>query len=211
MTSIMLAVAGSAAGALVVVWKGGDDPRRLILPAIAIWGLAVVFMHWNPPRFRVPDRPYWRLEWMVPFWSYFFSRSLADLADVLGQVFFFMPLGTLLAARTNRQSFLGSLVIGFALGLAIEFGQAFIPSRTADISDAISAAAGTGLGLFLVRWGEYMHKLDGSDALSRRPPYRLGTMIARRKRPAGRIGRLCSRGILEFRIAWHANFWIVHA
>ena len=92
-TSIMLAAAGSALGAAVLVWRRDVDPRRLIAPAIAIWCLAVIFTHWNPPRFTHPERPYWRLERVVPFWSYFLGRTLADLADVVGQVLIYMPLG----------------------------------------------------------------------------------------------------------------------
>ncbi len=37
-------------------------------------------------------------KWFVPFWSYFGSRTLEDLADVIGQAMVFMPLGALLAA-----------------------------------------------------------------------------------------------------------------
>ena len=47
-------------------------------------------------------------------------------------------------------------MIGFLLGLVIEVGQAFIPGRTADISDAISAAGGTALGLVLLALGEHI-------------------------------------------------------
>ncbi len=151
----MLALFGSASGAAVVVLSRELDPHRLITPAIAIWWLAVIFTLWNPPRFTLPEPPYWNLAMVVPFWSYFFSRTIADLADVIGQVLIFMPLGALLAARTNRQSFGGALLIGLSLGVLFEFGQAFIPGRTADISDALSAAAGTAAGLMLWRWGEW--------------------------------------------------------
>ena len=154
-TSLVLALLGSAAGAAMVLRSRGDDPKHLIGPAIAIWCLAVFFAVWNPPRITWPEPPYLRLERVIPFWSYFFSRTLADLADVIGQVLIFIPLGALLAARTNRQSFAGVLMIGLSLGVVIEVGQAFLPGRTADISDAISAAAGTALGLALWRWGEW--------------------------------------------------------
>jgi glycopeptide antibiotics resistance protein len=154
-TSLVLALLGSAAGAAMVLRSRGDDPKRLIGPAVAIWWLAVFFAVWNPPRITWPEPPYLRLERVIPFWSYFFSRTLADLADVIGQVLIFIPLGALLAARTNRQSFAGVLMIGLSLGVVIEVGQAFLPGRTADISDAISAAAGTALGLALWRWGEW--------------------------------------------------------
>jgi VanZ family protein len=155
-TSIALAFFGSASGAAVVARSRDLDPFRLIAPAIAIWGLAVSFTLWNPPRFTHPEPPYWRLERVVPFWSYFYSRTMADLADVIGQVVIFMPLGVLLAARPNRQSFAGAVLIGFALGVVFEFGQAFLPGRAADISDAISAAGGTAAGLALWRFGQWM-------------------------------------------------------
>jgi glycopeptide antibiotics resistance protein len=154
LTSVVLAVLGSAAGATAIVRFRDQHPRRLIIPALAIWWLAVMFTFWNPPGFSRPQPPYWRLERVVPFWAYFFSRSLFDVADVLGQVVIFMPLGALLAARTHRQRLWGALLIGFALGALIEVGQVFLPGRTADISDAISASAGTAAGLALWRWGE---------------------------------------------------------
>ena len=91
---------------------------------------------------------------IVPFWSYIDSRTLEDLADVLGQVMMFMPLGALLAARTWRHSFLGAILIAFVVGAILEFGQVFLPDRSTDVSDAISAAIGSGFGFALWRWGE---------------------------------------------------------
>ena len=80
---------------------------------------------------------------------------MADLADVISQVLIFMPLGALLAARTHRQSLVGALIFGFCFGAVLEIGQAYIPDRSADISDAISAAAGAVTGWALWRWGEW--------------------------------------------------------
>jgi glycopeptide antibiotics resistance protein len=155
MTSVALAVLGSVLGSVLVAGFGDRDARRWINPAISIWGLAVVLAAWAPPRFTWPVPPFWRLEMVVPFWSYFDSRSLADLADVVQEVLIFLPLGALLAARSWRQSFLGAVLTGLALGVVLEFGQVFLPSRSADVTDALSAAAGTGLGLALWRWGEW--------------------------------------------------------
>jgi glycopeptide antibiotics resistance protein len=124
------------------------------VPALLIWGLATSLAAWNPPRFTWPGRPVLRPETIVPFLSYFYSRTLEDLADVVGQAAIFLPLGAMLAARSWRQSFLSAVLIGFGFGVVLEFGQVFLPDRTADVSDAISAAAGTGLGLALWRWGE---------------------------------------------------------
>jgi glycopeptide antibiotics resistance protein len=156
MTSIVLALLGSAAGAAVVMRLGESDARRFIEPAIAIWFVAALCALWNPPQFGLPEPPYWRMERVVPFWSYFFSRGLADLADVIGQVLIFIPLGALLAARTNRQTFVWTAVIGLLLGVVVETGQAFLPGRTADISDAISAAGGAAVGFAVWRSCEWM-------------------------------------------------------
>jgi glycopeptide antibiotics resistance protein len=111
---------------------------------------------------------------IVPFWSYFGSRSLGDLTDVTGQAAIFVPLGALLAARAWRQSFPGAIAIGFGLGVVLEIGQVFLPDRSADVSDAISAAAGTGLGLALWRWGEYAR--NSSMGVTR---YRVGRRVGR--------------------------------
>ena len=83
---------------------------------------------------------------LVPFWSYFGGRTLEDLTDVIGQAMVFLPLGALLAAHSWRQTFMGTILVGFGAGVLLESGQVFLPDRTADISDAISAAAGAGLG-----------------------------------------------------------------
>jgi VanZ family protein len=92
---------------------------------------------------------------IVPFWSYFDSRTFADLADLIGQVLYFVPLGALLAAHSWRQSFAGAVLYGLAIGAGLELGQVFIPGRSADVTDVISSGAGAGLGLALWRWGEW--------------------------------------------------------
>jgi VanZ family protein len=154
LTSVLLAAVGSALGATIVIRLRAVESRHWTVPALLIWGVAIILVTWNPPRFTWPAPPFLRAERFVPFWSYFDSRSLEDLTDVVGQAIVFMPLGALLAARSWRQSFLSAILIGFGLGVILEFGQVFLPTRTADVSDAISAAAGAGLGLALWRWGE---------------------------------------------------------
>jgi len=172
MTSVALAVLGSAVGAAAVARSADGDARRWITPALFCWGLAVVMAAWDPPRFTWPVPPFWRLEMVVPFWSYFGSRSLADLADLVKQVLVFVPLGVLLAARSWRQSLPGAVLIGLALGAVLEFGQVFLPSRTPDVTDALSSAAGAGLGLTLWRWGEWVR--TSSMGVAR---YRVGPRV----------------------------------
>jgi glycopeptide antibiotics resistance protein len=155
LSSVVIALMGSMTGAIIVERTGNQDPKRLIIPAISIWAVAVILALWNPPRFSWSAPSYLQSGVFIPFWSYFNSRSLADLADVISQVLIFMPLGALLAARTHRQSLVGALIVGFFFGVVLEIGQAFIPDRSADISDAISAGAGAVAGWALWRWGEW--------------------------------------------------------
>jgi glycopeptide antibiotics resistance protein len=154
-SSVVIALMGSIVGAIIVERAGHRDPKRLIIPAIAIWIVAVILALWNPPRFSWSAPSRLQPGVFIPFWSYFGSRSLADLADVISQVLIFMPLGALLAARTHRQSLVGALIAGFFFGVFLEIGQAFILDRSADISDAISAGAGAVAGWALWRWGEW--------------------------------------------------------
>jgi VanZ family protein len=153
-TSVALAVVGSFLGATTVTRSAPRDPRRWIIPALALWGVATLLGAWSPLRFAWPSPPYWQTAMLVPFWSYFGSRNLEDLTDVIGQAMIFAPLGALLAAHSSRQTCLATFLFGLGLGLLLESGQVFLPDRSADMSDAISAAAGAGLGLALWRWGE---------------------------------------------------------
>ena len=155
LTSVALSLVGSALGALTVLRSAIQDPRRWIVPALIIWCVATVLAAWSPLRFAWPNPPFWRTEMLVPFWSYFGGRTLEDLTDVIGQAMVFLPLGALLAAHSWRQTFMGTVLVGFGAGVLLESGQVFLPDRTADISDAISAAAGAGLGWALWRWGEF--------------------------------------------------------
>jgi glycopeptide antibiotics resistance protein len=157
-TSVVLALLGSALGAGAVLRSPPREARGWIPHALLIWGVGVGLALWCPPRFTWPEPPYLSPDRVVPFWSYFDSRTLEDLADVIGQVALFVPLGVLLAARSWRCSFVRAAVIGFGLGVVFEIGQVFLPDRTPDISDAISAAAGAGVGVVVWRWGESVQR-----------------------------------------------------
>jgi glycopeptide antibiotics resistance protein len=91
---------------------------------------------------------------------------------VIDQVLIFIPLGALLAAGSRRRSILQAAVIGFTVGLILEVGQLFLPERTAELTDALSASVGAGLGLALLRWGESVRDPTSSLGVTR---YRVGS------------------------------------
>ena len=130
------------------------DARRWIVPALLIWGLATLLAAWNPPRFTWPDPPFLRPEMIVPFWSYFDSRTLEDLTDVVGQAVIFLPLGALLAARSWRQSFLSAVLIGFGFGAGARSRPGFPagPNGRCERCDLGGRRRRAGSGLW--RWGE---------------------------------------------------------
>jgi VanZ family protein len=174
LTSVLLALLGSTLGASLMMRGARVEVHRWTIPALIVWGIAVTLAAWSPGRFVWPDR--WELQpaMYVPFWSYFGSRTLEDLTDVVGQTVLFLPLGAILAVRSFRWSFPSVVLIGLAMGAILEVGQAFLPARSPDVSDAISAAAGAGFGLALWRFGESAR--TSSQGATR---YRVGASSAR--------------------------------
>jgi VanZ family protein len=175
LTSVVLALLGSAFGASIVEHFTPGSARGWITPALVIWGLVVAISAWTPPNFTWPEPPFLRPERVVPFWSYYVRTNVEDLADLIGQVLAFLPLGALLAARSWRQSVAGTVLIGLGCGLLLEFGQIFLPDRTAELTDVLSAAVGAGLGAALWRWGERLRTL--SQGVAR---YRVGLHAGRK-------------------------------
>jgi VanZ family protein len=175
MTSVVLALLGSAVGASVVGRSASGSARRWILPALGIWGAIVALSALTPPDFAWPDPPLLRPERFVPFWSYYNRTSVADLADLLGQVLSFVPAGALLAAHSARRSLAGAALIGLGCGAVLEFGQIFLPGRTAELTDVLASAVGAGMGWGLWRWGESLR--SSSQGVAR---YRVGAGAGRR-------------------------------
>ena len=175
MTSVVLALLGAAVGASVVGRSASRAARRWITPALWIWVCIVALSAWTPPSFAWARPPSVRPEWFVPFWSYYERTSVEDLADLLGQVLAFVPLGALLAARSSRRSVAGAALIGLGCGLVLELGQIFLPARTAEVTDVLAAAVGASLGTALWRWGESLR--SSSQGVAR---YRVGARAGRR-------------------------------
>jgi VanZ family protein len=96
-------------------------------------------------RFRLVSCLVWCLSWpaiavllLTPLPFGFISRS-----DLLGHVLLFavMTVAVVTFARSRAQIITLALV-SVAYGIALEFGQAYVPGRTFDAADAIANALG---------------------------------------------------------------------
>ena len=54
MTSVVMALIGSAAGAAVVSWSTQRTPRQWAGPALVVWVLVVTLAAWTPPHLAAP-------------------------------------------------------------------------------------------------------------------------------------------------------------
>ena len=130
------------------------------------------------PRFRLSALILWCLSWPgialllltpLPF-------KLIARTDLLGHflLFFTMTLAIVTFARSKGQIILLSLItIGY--GVALEFGQAYVPNRLFDIADAIANGIGGIAGclaalILLEYWVKpaSLSENDPSDGLKRR-------------------------------------------
>jgi glycopeptide antibiotics resistance protein len=161
MTSVLLALIGSAAGAIAVAGSPRRDPRRWTGPALLIWGIIVLLAAWTPPVMASPSAWSLRPSQLVPFWIYYERTDVFALSDVFNQALSFVPLGALLAARGARGSVRRAVLLGLGVGLVLEAGQLALADRTADITDALSAAAGAALGARLWGWGAAIRGEEG--------------------------------------------------
>ncbi len=153
-TSVVWSLAGSLSGAMIVGRSGAADSRRWLGPAMALWFIIGMIEAWTPPNFAWPETHVLTPERLVPFLQYYRRTDIYALADLSSQTMFFVPLGALLAARFQRISAWVCVGIGLLLGVVLEVGQLFIVDRTSEITDALSAGLGAGLGFELWRWGE---------------------------------------------------------
>ncbi len=103
-------------------------------------------------RFRIISCLVWCLSWpaiavalLSPLPFGFISRS-----DLLGHVLLFgvMTASVIAFARTQKQ-IIALALLATAYGIALEFGQAYVPNRTFDAADAIANTLGGITGCFI--------------------------------------------------------------
>jgi VanZ family protein len=77
MSTVVVALAGSTAGAALVVRAGSLDARHWIAPALYVWGALAILTYWTPPNFAWPATAFFGPERLVPFWSYYVRTDAA--------------------------------------------------------------------------------------------------------------------------------------
>jgi VanZ family protein len=153
-TSVVCAVAGAATGATCVDRVPWLTPRRWVVPALLVWGLGVVLSAWGPSdvAHAEPSSPGW--DSLVPFLAYYRRTDVYALADIMDQTIRFVTVGALVAAFSVRSSVWHAAATGMGVAAVAEFGQLFVPGRTLDITDVLSAGAGAAMGWVCWRWAE---------------------------------------------------------
>ncbi len=132
------------------------------------------------PRFRLVSCLVWCLSWpaiaialLTPLPFAFVSRS-----DLLGHLLLFAVMTvTIVAFARTRTQIIALALLSIAYGVALEFGQAYVPNRTFDAADAIANALGgiTGCLIALV----LLNRLVSRHARTRRstPPARRSSSV----------------------------------
>jgi len=124
---------------------------------------------------RVPER-FEVLRWDVLSFPPRVSplRSSRFRRDILLNLLGFIPLGALLMVYGNerfrrrrwppRRRFLWSLGVGISISLAIELGQAMLPTRISSVLDLLLNGLGTAIGAGLVAWWQSSSEAGGAAA-----------------------------------------------
>lgn len=123
-------------------------------------------------RFRIASCVIWCLSWPaiavllltpLPF-------GLVSRSDLLGHFLLFAVMTTAVVtfARSRKQIIALAVLTG-VYGVALEFAQAYVPSRTFDAADAIANAVGgiAGCVLALILLERLVHKLTETAFESR--------------------------------------------
>lgn len=162
----VVAMLGSAAGGIAYFFPGFHlRPRLWTLAGASMVFLSAASRAWYPYGFHGP----WSGFHWVPFQAYYEHTSFRALGDFIESAMLYFPLGFLLAyfhpgARMAAAGALGSA----ALAAIVEFAQAFVPGRYADITDVLGAVLGGFAGALALTRGwpafrEYMARNDDTQ------------------------------------------------
>jgi glycopeptide antibiotics resistance protein len=96
----------------------------------------------------------WQSFGLMPFWDIARGR-IHSLPDMMSNVLLTIPMGffgfTWFGRNGKKQTIAKWFVLGIGLGLLVELLQLSVPSRTADITDALNNGIGALLGALVAR------------------------------------------------------------
>jgi VanZ family protein len=170
-TDLITGGAGVAVGALIVTtilrrdMSVAEQPRlepsiRLARIGTIVWIGILASYHWNPFDFttaRAQVIAGMHSFFAAPFSSYYEGSEFHALTEAVRKALLALPLGALLrlslgisaSDRRGRLKAFAAGASGFCVLVAIEFGQVFLPTRVADITDAMFGELGLLVGLWL--------------------------------------------------------------
>lgn len=164
MTSVLIALVGSAVGAAVVGLRAQRTARAWVGPALAVWMVVVALGAWTPFRLAAPGSRTLHAWQLLPFWVYYERCDMYAVSDLLNQIMSFIPLGVLLAVQGPPPALRRALVAGLVIGFVLEAGQFGLAERTAEITDVLSAGAGAFLGALLWQWAAALRTTSAGHA-----------------------------------------------
>ena len=144
----------------------GSDAANGIVRSVAWWGatvlwtIVIIAVFWYPFDFHFSQAiaaQHLPNMFRVPFYSYYYGSEFRAATEFLHKIGFFLPLGVLLGYGVShiRDYFWRPIAGGFAIftiglfAIVIEFGQMFLPTKNADITDLILELSGGLAGYFV--------------------------------------------------------------
>jgi hypothetical protein len=146
-----------------VGWQAGLCAAAAVLYSVAVCGLLWYPFDWTDLPARHPDA--WATLFKIPFYSHYRSTEFRALSNLVVRSSLFGVVGFLwaraLAGPCQASSKINSdgtscfpvvmhfvVLISILLGLFIEVGQIFLPSKTADWTDIFVGALAAALGCY---------------------------------------------------------------
>lgn len=221
-TDILLAVIGALIGGLLIGKGHGlletfADARRGLWSALWLaWVLLVLGVFWFPydfdPSLATADAA-WTALTRTPFLMLYQDTEFQAVNELLRKIGFFLPVGMLWALRFSDATekagqsgrYIGGVLIVLMLPLLVEGGQLFIPSKYADLTDAVLEATGCLLGLLLVHWVRKGHPHSASRVTAPEPSIQAthtppARPITRTPPPVSRISHLTTFIVLTLAV-----------
>jgi len=146
-TDIVTALMGSGIG-LQLVSHSGQALRNqialikpLLIGAFIAWSFIIAAVFWYPYHFDwTLGLTAWTASFFkLPFYSYYYGTEYRAITEVFHKTLFFFPLGALaglypLNKKSDKIPALILALIGL-IAFMVEFGQAFLPQKSTDITD----------------------------------------------------------------------------